>query len=326
MHEPASFAADDDGAAARLQRRLAEWNRRRLAPAAPGADWRQDLAEEAEMRLLEGGFIESFRREVADRAAGAPDDADGFIAWFEALQDNGPGQGDPLFPWLADAAPMSAMRWVLEQEMAGEAGFDDLVAHTQVKLPTRAKLELARNYWDEMGRGNEPGMHGPMLDRLAAALDLRPTIATTLWPSLALGNTLVAFATTRRYVWQAIGALGVVELTAPWRSAHVAAGLKRLGVGKERQYFALHATIDIKHSEAWNAEVLRPLVEADPGCARFIAEGALMRLTCGARCFEAYRERLWGESSTAPMAAMRSTSAYSGRDSSDPKMSGSISA
>ena len=49
------------------------------------------------------------------------------------------------------------------QEAAGEAGFDDLVAMTQVKLPTRAKLELARNYWDEMGRGNPKGMHGPML-------------------------------------------------------------------------------------------------------------------------------------------------------------------
>jgi hypothetical protein len=32
-----------------------------------------------------------------------------------------------------------------------------------------------------------------------------------------------------------------------------------------------------------------------PQCARYIAEGALMRLVCGARCFEAYREALWGD-------------------------------
>jgi hypothetical protein len=38
--------------------------------------------------------------------------------------------------------------------------------------------------------------------------------------------------------------------------------------------------------------VLQPLVEADPDCARYIAEGALMRLDCGRRCFEAYREHL----------------------------------
>src|SRR5690606_39762484 len=66
---------------------------------------------------------------------------------------------------------------------------DLLVAIAQVKMPTRPKLELARNYWDEMGRGSEAGMHGPMLDRLATALDLHPRIEETAWPSLALGNT-----------------------------------------------------------------------------------------------------------------------------------------
>ena len=49
---------------------------------------------------------------------------------------------------------MDQMRWFLTQEVAGEAGFDDLAALTQVKMPQQAKLEIARNYWDEMGRGN----------------------------------------------------------------------------------------------------------------------------------------------------------------------------
>jgi len=204
-------------------------------------------------------------------------------------------ENDPLFPWLAESAGMDAMRWFLEQEVAGEAGFDDLVAYTQVKMPPRAKLELAANYWDEMGRGSEGGMHGPMLARLAEALDLKPEIETTVAPALALGNVLIAFATTRRYAYHAIGALGAVELTAPWRAALVAQGLKRLGVGKERQYYALHSTLDVKHSETWNEDVLKPLVAADPDCARYIAEGALMRLTCGARCYDAYRERLAAE-------------------------------
>ncbi|HEX8234249.1 MAG TPA: iron-containing redox enzyme family protein [Caulobacteraceae bacterium] len=278
-----------------LHRRLAAWNRRRLAVGKPSPDWREALRADHEMRLIEGAMVEALRAQVAGRAAEAPEDPDGFIGWFEELQQTGPGQNDPLFPWLAAEAPMEAMRWFLLQEVAGEAGFDDLVAYTQVQMPVRAKLEFARNYWDEMGRGNEPGMHGPMLGRLARALDLHPTIEGTVWPSLALGNVLVAFATSRRYAYLATGALGAVELTAPWRSAHVAEGLKRLGIGKERQYFALHATLDVKHSEEWNREVLRPLVEADPGCARFIAEGALIRLRCGQRCFETYRTRLWGE-------------------------------
>jgi hypothetical protein len=39
-------------------------------------------------------------------------------------------------------------------------------------------------------------------------------------------------------------------------------------------------------------EVIRPLVESDPRTARPMAEGALMRLLCGARCYERYRAEL----------------------------------
>lgn len=207
------------------------------------------------------------------------------------------GQHDPLFDWLANAATMDEMRWFLAQEVAGEAGFDDLVAMTQVKLtPPQAKMELARNYWDEMGRGNLKGMHGPMLGVLVSELELDAAIEKTVWESLALANTMAAFATTRRYAWHSVGALGVIELTAPGRSAKTAAGLRRLGMGdRQRRYFDLHAVLDIKHSEDWNREVLRPLVAAHPGAAQFVAEGALMRLNCGARCFARYRAELWSD-------------------------------
>jgi len=287
--QPVSEIADP----AAFHRRLAHWNNRRLAPGTPTEDWRALAAEDAELTLIEGGFVERGRAEVAALLADLPTDVDGFIAWFEGLQGSGPGEGDPLFPWLAETAELEEMRWFLLQEVAGEAGFEDLVAMAQVKMPTRPKLELARNYWDEMGRGSEGGMHGPMLQRLADVLNLKPTIEETVWPSLALGNTLVAFSTSRRYAFHALGALGAVELTAPWRAGHVAAGLKRLGIGSERKYFALHATLDVEHSRTWNEEVLRPLAAEYPDCIRSLAEGAVMRLAAGARCYEAYRSQLW---------------------------------
>ncbi len=277
-----------------IQRDLARWNRTRLAPAFPQADWQIRLARDHRMLQLEGAFLESLRADVAEEARAAPTDADGFVRWFEALAATGPGQGDPLFPWLAEQAGIEDFRWFLEQEAAGEAGFDDLVALTQIRLPVRAKLELARNYWDEMGRGNPKGMHGPMLDALVARLDLKPEIDGTVGESLALANAMTAMATSRRYAWHAVGALGAIELTAPGRAALVAAGLRRHGLnGRERHYFELHAVLDVKHSEDWNREALRPLVEEDPRRAAAIAEGALIRLGCGARCFERYRARLW---------------------------------
>jgi hypothetical protein len=277
-----------------FHRTLAHWNHRRLAVQVPGDDWVTNLEADCRMLRLEGEFIEAFRARVAPMVADVPSDPDGFVAWFEGLKDSGPGQWDPLFPWLETHATREELMWFLTQEAAGEAGFDDLVAYTQVKLPARPKLELARNYWDEMGRGNLGGMHGPMLDRTVEGLGLTPSIDGTAWQSLCLANTMTALATTRRYVYQSVGALGVVELTAPTRVGAVAEGLKRLGCPPEvRKYFVLHAQLDIEHSKAWNAEALVPLVEADPGCARHIAEGAVMRLLCGEQCFEAYRAHLW---------------------------------
>jgi hypothetical protein len=246
------------------------------------------------MLELERQFLDALRHDVHEEAAAAPADPRQFVAWFEGLEKTGPGQHDPLFDWLANYASMNQMRWYLTQEAAGEAGFDDLTALTQVKLPNRIKLELARNYWDEMGRGTAKGMHGPMLQRLVDALELRPEIETTVAESLALANAMTAMATRRDFAWHALGALGVIELTAPARSAAVASGLRRLGVsGKDRLYFELHATLDVRHSEAWNAEAIAPAVAEDPRRAAAIAEGALMRLTCGARCFDRYRAELW---------------------------------
>jgi hypothetical protein len=277
-----------------LHRSLNGFNHLRFEPGLPSADWLLSIIRDAAFLRLEGEFVENERRKIRERAESAPRTADAFVEWFETLEETGPGQNDPLFPWLAENASDKDIRWFLEQVVAGEAGFDDLVALAQVKMPARAKLELARNYWDEMGQGDARAMHGPMLARLSAALELRPEPARVLWESLALGNLMAALGSNRRYAYQAIGALGVIELTAPGRAECVNAGLKRLGVpGDVRRYFALHATLDVKHSEAWDREVLHPLVSDRADLAVPLAEGALLRLEAGARCFRRYRQTLW---------------------------------
>jgi hypothetical protein len=275
---------------AEFQRQLTEYNAGRFAAELPDQAGPDLLADEIVVARAELEFIEALRQAVAPLTADVPDDVDGFIEWFEELKETGPGQGDPLFPFLASRATLEQMKWFLLQEVAGEAGFEDLLAMTQVKMPVRAKLEMARNFWDEMGRGAEKGMHGPMLARLANHFELAPTPANVVPESLALGNTMIALARHRCYAFQSVGALGVIEMTAPTRAGFVDRGLRRLGVpAKKRHYFAVHAILDVKHSQAWNREVLRPLVAEDPRRARAIAEGAVMRLWHGARTFERYR-------------------------------------
>lgn len=281
---PVRNQTDDEDA----QRQLSRFNRNRLKPGL--GEMPHETVADRQVLAFERNFLVLARATIAPLLVDVPDTADAFVAWFERLKEVGPGQNDPLFPWLAEQASLEEMRWFLAQEVAGEAGFDDLVALTQVKMPARAKLEMARNYWDEMGRGEAKGMHGVLLDKLAVHLDLKPEIDRTVAEALALGNMMMALAVHRSFAFHAVGALGVIELTAPGRAAHVSRGLDRLGVPKKQShYFALHAVLDVKHSAAWNAEVLAPLVQEDRRRARAIAEGALLRLWCGARCFERYR-------------------------------------
>lgn len=272
-----------------FHRDLAHFNVHRLAPGLPHADWRSELQTELAFKMAEGQFLEALRAEVASMLPPPGLAVDEFVAWFETLNTQGPGQGHRLFGWLAESATLDDMRWFLTQEVGGEAGFDDLVAYAQVKLPAQAKLECARNYWDEMGHGKFSAMHGQMLERMVQEMALQPQINTTVWQALALSNTMIGLAATRRYAYHALGALGAIELTAPGRVKQVSVGMERLGLdGRMRAYFDLHAALDVSHAKCWIREIIRPLVESNPARATALAEGALMRLLCGQRCFDRY--------------------------------------
>jgi hypothetical protein len=274
----------------RDQRVLSHYNHNRLTPALDPGQAASTLSDERRALTIEDTYLAHARAQIAPLMAGVPAQPKAFLDWFERLKQAGPGQGDRLFPWLAKSASYDQMQWFLAQEVAGEAGFDDLVAMTQIKMPTRAKLEMARNYWDEMGRGDPKGMHGPMLEQLARHMNISADIDRTVPEALALGNMMMALAVHRGFAFHSVGALGVIEMTAPGRAAYVAQGLDRLGVSKKQShYFALHAILDVKHSQAWNEEVIQPLLEEDPRRALPIAEGALLRLWCGQRCFDRYR-------------------------------------
>jgi hypothetical protein len=275
-----------------VQRDLILLSRCRLAPQCPSADWRTQARWQFDCALQEGSFLEAAQAEIRDWAANAPTDSVGFGAWFDQLRDVGPGQHDPLFDFLAERASLDQLRWFIQQELAGEAGFDDLVALAQLRMPEQAKLELARNYWDEMGRGKPAAMHGPMLGTVAEVLSVSADDLDEIVPeSLALANLLVGLAYNRRYAYHAMGALGVIELTAPSRAVKVVEGMDRLGVDRSAShYFRVHATVDIAHARDWRDEVLLPLVASQPELAVHMAEGALMRLQAGARTYARYRQ------------------------------------
>src|ERR1700722_3781390 len=105
------FTASEDGENDTLHRQLAYFNRGRLSPGFAHPYWRSALQDELQLRESEGYFVEAERQHIQPSLTDVPEQADAFVGWFEQLKHDGPCQGDPLFPWLANEATYEQMRW-----------------------------------------------------------------------------------------------------------------------------------------------------------------------------------------------------------------------
>jgi hypothetical protein len=284
-----------------LHRRLAEFNRLRLKPSFDVVDWQQQLRQDGELRVLEGHFIESERAQIQEAASKVPTQPREFAGWLGSLKEASAAQSEPLFRWLAEHATQSEMSWLLAQELSGEDNLEDVLALAQVNRPWRAKIEMARNYWDEMGQGNTSATSARLTEALQQELHMDSTEAP-VWETLARSNLMLGLATSRRYGFQVLGALALVEMSAGGNAALLNAGLKRLGyAGTARAYFGMRETLSPLRAHSWNEGVLLPYVAQDARTAAAIAEGALMRLVADARCVQRYRNELKVPETWAPI-------------------------
>jgi hypothetical protein len=258
----------------RLHRALARWNVRRLRAEHPTRRWRDELEEDLRMRSLEGEWIEAERAALRPWTRDVPRNHSGFVRWFEQLVDDAPGHHSTMLDELAERATLDQARWWMRQELVAEGGLDALVALTRLRLPEHPGIAPAA---PETRR----------LASLANALGIDRN-ADVVWESLAASNLAVALAFNRRYGWQAVGALGVVALTALLRAERVSLALRRFGLGAVEE----DRSREREETLAWIRDVLALRVEEDAERAPLLAEGALLRLRAAARCARRARDEL----------------------------------
>ncbi len=208
-----------------------------------------------------------------------PSDPERFAAWFQSTAFSHPLYEHELYSFLASDATRAQLEWFFRMECAGEAAFDDLVALGQVGTRGQVKMEMASNYWDEMGKGHRHAVHTHLFHRLIEELSLEAPPASDLpWQVLAGVNVMLWSCIHRRNAFRAQGTLGAVELLAPQRCTRVAHGAQRVGIKKKTVvYYTAHAIIDIGHAEGWLDNVVKPQVESHPPARVGIAEGLLAR-------------------------------------------------
>lgn len=198
----------------------------------------------------------------------------------------------PVYRWVAREASWHEVVAFLALEGGPDAGFDDLVAACQVGLGGRAKLELAVNYWDEMGNGALPAVHTVLHERLVEAIDM-PRIPRTEQPvegleRVALGTVL---ATNHWLQPEMLGALGLTELQAGPRCRLILAAFDRLGAPRAAYpFYEVHADVDPRHGRDWVDNAVVPVLAEHPDWAERIVRGAWWRSLVNRRFFAGAQE------------------------------------
>lgn len=91
------------------------------------------------------------------------------------------------YRWLSREAGRDEVRAFLALEGGPDGGFDDLVA-CQIGLSGSAKLEMATNYWDEMGNGDADEVHTVLHERVAPRSTCRYWSAASFRPWRCTGR------------------------------------------------------------------------------------------------------------------------------------------
>ena len=198
------------------------------------------------------------------------------------------------YRWLAKTADWRQVVDFLALEGGPDGGFDDLVAVCQVGLSGSAKLELGKNYWDEMGQGDAAGVHTTLYQDLVEAIDM-PSIPRELLPVEALERAALGglLATNRWLQPEMIGALGLLELQAGPRCRLVLQAFDRLGAPQGAYpFYVEHAEVDPVHGKDWMDKAIEPLAAERPAWGPRLVKGAWWRSSINRRFFTALQDGL----------------------------------
>jgi hypothetical protein len=200
--------------------------------------------------------------------------------------------------FLAKRAGVEELKYYLAQETTLDPRFDDSLALIQIGTSGEVKLEIAGNYWDEMGGGKPAEVHTTLFAQALADIGIDEAYlgSNISLVSKISGNLSSAVCLKRRHFHKAIGYFGVTEYMAPHRFKCVVEAWRRNSLPPAGIiYHDLHIGVDAGHALGWLYNVVAPLVDSDPAAARELARGALYRLNSSARYLGAAHTALLAE-------------------------------
>lgn len=229
----------------------------------------------AEDARIEPGTIES-----------APREGRAYLSWLKEHIRNHRVFKHPYYTeFINHTAQADDLRRYVIQESLVDGRFDDFLAMMQVGTAGEAKMEIAANFWDEMGNGRPEEVHTTLFSKIYDVFDItaEEMEAEMTASDLLSGNLSVLLCRYRSLYPEAVGYLGMTEWLAPDRFRNVVRAWERLGLPEVGiVYHRLHVTIDSRHAAGWFHNVVLPAAGSDY-MRHGITRGALWRANSSAR-------------------------------------------
>ncbi|MFF2074092.1 iron-containing redox enzyme family protein [Kitasatospora sp. NPDC058162] len=244
-------------------------------------------ADETDVVVASLRLSRSWHQAETDRVLGAMElpSIGEFGEWLDdRCRAHASGPQHPLFDFLENQATEEQLREFVFQETPFDVHFGDLVAALIPGVYGAAKLELAHNFWDEMGNGDIARTHRQLrLDMMSAVgidTDAHVSGLDRFWvEELELANMYLGSSTDRTLMAQGLGMLLATEHVVPGRIDRQIKGWLRVGYGLEQlEYLTEHVTVDVAHAAGWLNEVIKPTLAAHPECLPDIVAGVERRL------------------------------------------------
>ncbi|HTZ44486.1 MAG TPA: iron-containing redox enzyme family protein [Jatrophihabitans sp.] len=215
-----------------------------------------------------------------------PTEPRAYLSWIKrTAKDHRVYKHEYYRNFIHNHATADDLRNYVIQESVVDGRFDDLLAMMQVGTAGAAKLEIATNFWDEMGNGDRDQVHTHLFNKIFEVFDVgAEELESSLTANALLsGNLAVLLCRYRQFYAEAVGFLGMTEWLVPDRFVHVLHAWDRLNLPPEGVvYHRLHVTIDSQHAQGWFHNVVLPAAESEH-MRRGIARGTLWRLNSSAR-------------------------------------------
>ena len=216
-----------------------------------------------------------------------PKNGKDYVKWMRKLINTHPSKTHPLYKkYMADQSTTEDLRYYMIQESTLDPRFDDILALIQVGTSGQEKMEIAKNYWDEMGNGDPKSVHSYLfayaIDELGITkeeIDERVSLE-----ALICGNISTSLCLYRHNYYKSIGYFGVTEYLVPFRFNHILKAWKRNNLSDQGVvYHKLHTTIDVEHANDWFNGVIDPVVDRHFENAIDITRGVVYRLNSSKR-------------------------------------------